>query len=326
MTLLCSWCLTLTATQDDVLKPLHGKARMCEDSVWNELKKVDAKSIMRAIEGSEGSTKDWYRSNLIHALAHMGTDEALTEVRKLADEQEWMVRAEAVRAMGHFDRPEVRKDLLSRLESEKDFSVLGSVMQALVRLQEKSAVKPLLEIVKAEGSTPAQLSALAALEHLGDSKVEKELATLYKSMKEDDEWIEWIRPALATTAAMLGAKDMETEIQRYFDKGTPSQRYRAADYFLSTGAIKGAAAYIDGMKGKDRRDACFRHDSFRRFIPDLPEAKIDTLALRDPDGGIIEGVEARSLSVEEGKRVSDWFEANKAKLVFDSKSKVFKLK
>ena len=293
---------------DDLLKSLHGKFRPCEDDVFAKLAKL-GKSAVDAIEtrlpGSKPDTRDWEHNNLLHALGHIGSDDALKLLRKYSTAREWLTRTPCYEAMGHIDRAEVRKSLTELLATEKDPTALGAVCSALAKLKEKGAVPGLLKVAE-EAMMPAPFSALTALETLGDAATATELVRLYKDGKKDDEWM---GPSFAAAAAALGSKEMEAELEKFLAGSKPASGI-AATYFLARGDLRGAKSYLDDITGKDRESALWQYQTLKRRIPDLPEV----------------ATKGETLPVEDGKAVADWFEKNRARLVFDKEKKVYRLK
>lgn len=109
-----------------------------------------------------------YRTHALFAHVNQpGLDSALRELAERTDlpnYADWT----ALRALGHFDTPEVRKWLLDRLESESGAGRYMSVAQALAMLRERRAAKLIGERVLEDldgwsGVAPQLVDALAGI-------------------------------------------------------------------------------------------------------------------------------------------------------------------
>lgn len=278
----------------------------CEDAELLRLAKVckgREAEIVAVLDA--GDTGPVYQRNLYHLLAHIGSDAALAAVKKgLETGRTRNIKEDAMAFIGHFDRDEVRDYLLARLAMPR--AVYSGVIEALAQAKAKKAVEPLLKM--AEGKDRDEIGKAArALGELGDAKVGERLAAAYPKLQYDTERIE-----VACAAAKLGVKRMEAEIRGLQKSSVDFVRTHAAGYLLSQGDLAGLDTYLAEFKN-DRADTSrIDIDLLQKHIPDLPE-------VGEPNS-------IRSLKPEERQKTVAWLTANRSKLVFDPKARVFKLK
>lgn len=281
------------------------RRRSCEDPDVLRLAKTCTGlvgEIAGVVEAREGGLE--YQYNLIHLLAHVRSDDALRALQKFIDQGATVnIKGDAMSVIGHFDRDDVRQYLIGKLGTRG--TNMRELADALVQAKARTAIAPLLKLVE-RGDRDEISSAARALGELGDPGTGESLAALYPKLKWDTERVE-----VACAAAKLGVKRMEPEIRKLMKSSVSYVRTGAADYVLAQGDLAGLDLYLAELKDDRDRAAWYSCQSLRERIPELP-------TVGDP--------KRMELTAEERRQALAWLTANRAKLVFDPKSRLFRVK
>lgn len=119
---------------------------------------------MLSLMTNESASKRIQGVNYFEGLSDLDEEILKVLINKMLYDENKNVRLAAVEALGSFNSSdEVRKNLISALRTEKDPVIQISLIQTLVKIQEKNAVEPMKNMLQEEATEPFVKDQIKAL-------------------------------------------------------------------------------------------------------------------------------------------------------------------
>ena len=161
------------------------------------------------------------RANAAYVLGHLDSKQAISPLgAALQEDKDWRVRRAAAEALGELG-DKVGLELLLKSLKEVKYWVPSAPAEALVKLDDKNAVAPLIAILKDDKQHPrVRANAAYVLDHLDSKQV---ISPLRAALMNDPS--ERVRSAAAETLGHLGSKEAISPLGAAL-KEDPSERVR----------------------------------------------------------------------------------------------------